>query len=207
MSTDEDAPGGLRERKKQQTRTALSWAAIRLSVERGVDKVRVEDIAAEAGVSLRTFRNYFAGKAEAIAARHVDRALLIADELRARPAAEPLWEAIANAVRARFALEQEGERPPDRRWTDGVRLMVTEPSLRGELFKANAVAEAALARAVAERTGTDPDADMYPRLVAAAVGAAITVAMGQWMRADPPVPMAPLLDDALDRLRAGLPEP
>jgi AcrR family transcriptional regulator len=77
---------GLRERKKQETRIALSWAAVRLTVERGLANVRIEDIAAEAGVSLRTFRNYFSSKAEAIAAREVDRSLAIAAELRARPA-------------------------------------------------------------------------------------------------------------------------
>ena len=70
--------------------------------------MRIEDIAAEAGVSLRTFRNYFSSKAEAIAAREVDRSLRIADELRARPADEPLWPAIRASIEAQFALGAEG---------------------------------------------------------------------------------------------------
>ena len=77
---------GLREEKKQATRTALSWAAIRLTVERGFDNVLVEEIAAAAGVSPRTFNNYFSSKAEAIAARHLDRCRKVADDLRHRPA-------------------------------------------------------------------------------------------------------------------------
>jgi hypothetical protein len=43
--------------------------------------------------------------------------------------------------------------------------------------------------------------------VAAAIGAAIQVANDQWLRADPPVPLAPLLRDALNQLAAGLPAP
>jgi AcrR family transcriptional regulator len=209
MGTGDGVRIGLRERKRQETRIALSWAAICLSVERGVDNVRVEDIAAAADVSLRTFRNYFSSKAEAIAARHLDRALRIADELRARPAAESLWDAIANAVQAQFALGQEtgGEHAPDQRWVDGIRLMLTEPALQGEFFKANAVAQAELAKAIAERTGTDVAGDLYPQLVAAAVGAATTVATTHWLRADPPIPIAPLLRDVLARLAAGLPVP
>src|SRR5450755_813395 len=93
---DQGRPG-LRERKKQQTREALSWAALRLAVERGLANVLVEDIAAEAGVSPRTYNNYFSSKAEAITWRHLDRARRTADLLRARPADEPLWESITNA--------------------------------------------------------------------------------------------------------------
>ncbi len=85
--------------------------------------------------------------------------------------------------------------------------MVTEPALQGEFGKANAAAEAEFAAAVAERTGTDLARDLYPRLVAGAVGAAIAVATEHWLRADPPVPMDSLLRDAFRQLAAGLPVP
>jgi len=57
----DEEPSGLRERKKHQTRKALSDAALDLIFERGVENVRREDIAARVGVSTRTFNNYFAG--------------------------------------------------------------------------------------------------------------------------------------------------
>ncbi|OPG11128.1 TetR family transcriptional regulator [Microbispora sp. GKU 823] len=207
VSREGERPG-LRERKKQETRIALSWAAIRLAVERGLENVRVEDIAAEARVAPRTFNNYFSSKGEAIAARHLDRARLMAQELRRRPASEPLWEAIKIAVVTQLAMGEEYDAgQPDQQWQTGVRLMISEPSLQGEMLKANAIAEDELAAAIAERTGTDVARDLYPRLVAGAAGAAIRVAMDQWLRADPPVPVRPLIEDALDRLAAGLPEP
>jgi AcrR family transcriptional regulator len=200
---------GLRERKKRETRIALSWAAVRLSVERGVENVRIEDIAAEANVSVRTFRNYFANKAEAIAARQLDRVLHIADELRARPADEPLWPAITNAVLTQFALGEDNgtQTTPDLRWIEGVRLMMTEPTLQGEVCKANAAAQTELARAIAERTGTDADRDLYPALVAAVVGSASAAVTSHWLTADPPVPAADLLREAFGQIAAGLPTP
>ncbi|MBX6382886.1 MAG: TetR family transcriptional regulator [Microbispora sp.] len=199
---------GLRERKKQETRIALSWAAIKLAVERGLENVRVEDIAATANVSPRTFNNYFSSKGEAIAARHLDRARLFAQELRRRPASEPLWEAIKNSVLTQLSLGQDyGDGQPDQQWQTGIRLMISEPSLQGEMLKANAIAEEELAAAIAERTGTDVTRDLYPRLVAGATGAAIRVAMDQWLRADPPVSIRPLIEEAIGRLAAGLPEP
>ncbi|MEU9836113.1 TetR family transcriptional regulator [Streptosporangium sp. NPDC048047] len=229
MDTGKPERPGLRERKKQETRAALSWAAIRLVVERGLDAVRVEDIAAEVGVSPRTFNNYFSSKGEAIAARHLDRARRIAEELRARPESEPLWEAILNAVQTQFSPADTpggtrvdaagdmsggagdevtgGRRAPDRRWIAGVQLMISEPSLQGEMLRANAAAEAELAAAIAERTGTDAVRDLYPRLVSGAVGVAVGLVMERWLRADPPVPFGPILRDALGQLAAGLPVP
>ena len=204
MSTSETAGLGLRERKKQQTREALSWAALRLAVDRGLSKVLVEDIAAEAGVSPRTYNNYFSSKAEAITWRHLDRARRTANLLRARPSGEPLWESITCAVVARAGDERAS---PEPEWTAGVRLMLSEPELQGEFLKASVTAERECAEAIAERTGTDPGRDLYPWLVAAAVSAAIRVANEQWLRAEPPVPLAPLLREALTQIAAGLPAP
>src|ERR1700684_3472572 len=72
-------PAGLRERKKLATRQALGAAAMRLAVERGLENVFVEDIAAAADVSPRTFNNYFASKYEAICALALDRSMQIGE--------------------------------------------------------------------------------------------------------------------------------
>jgi AcrR family transcriptional regulator len=204
VSTSETAGPGLRERKKQQTREALSWAALRLAVDRGLSNVLVEDIAAEAGVSPRTYNNYFSSKAEAITWRHLNRARRTADLLRERPSGEPLWESVMRAVVAQAGGERAS---PEPEWIAGVRLMISEPELQGEFLKASVAAERECAEAIAERTGTDPGRDMYPWLVAAAVSSAIRVANEQWLRAEPPVPLAPLLRDALTQIAAGLPPP
>lgn len=200
---------GLRERKKHETRIALSWAAIRLTVERGFDNVRIEDIAAEAGVSTRTFSNYFGSKGEAIVARHHDRARAIAAALRERPPGEPIWDAVTQAALQGFAL---GEPLPskgvaDRAWVEGLRLMVAEPTLQGEFQKAGAAAEAEFALVVAERTGTDVTRDVYPRLVAGVVGAALNVVTQQWLAAEPSQSMESVLRDVFGQLAAGLPAP
>ncbi|MFG1994703.1 TetR family transcriptional regulator [Actinoplanes sp. NPDC048988] len=209
---------GLRERKKLATRTALSWAAIRLIVERGYDGVLVEDIATEAGVSPRTFNNYFSSKAEAVASRHLDRCLQVVEALRERPAGEPLWEGINQAVMAQFKQTVEqfkqtaemADRPPRdaEAWAAGLRLMTAVPAIQAETLRASAVAETALAAAVAARTGTDPEADLYPKLVAAAVMAVNTVTFKHFVAVGGRLPdMKAMLIGALRQLAAGLPEP
>jgi AcrR family transcriptional regulator len=201
---------GLRERKKVATRAALSWEAIRLIVDRGYDKVLVEDIAEAAGVSPRTFNNYFSSKAEAVASRHLDRCLAIAGILPDRPADEPLWTAITAAVLTQFVPGPEVKahpRPDRHAWAAGLGLMLAVPAVQAETLRAAAVAEVAVAAAVAERTGTDPAADIYPQLVAAAVMAAITVVSRQYVQSDGRAAVDGLLIDALRQIAAGLPPP
>nr|BFF17902.1 hypothetical protein GCM10025730_14230 [Promicromonospora thailandica] len=60
------AERGLRERKKRARRLALIDAAQHLVTEHGLDAVTVEMISARAGVSPRTFFNYFESKDDAV---------------------------------------------------------------------------------------------------------------------------------------------
>jgi len=171
-------------RKKRETRSALAWSAVRLAAERGFGNVTVEDIAAGAGVSPRTFSNYFSNKAEAIVARHVDRLRAIVAELPARPPEEALWAAIGEVVITQFLgeEEQEDENPPNLQWIDGVKLMLAAPAVQAEFLRQSHRVESDIAAAITERVGGESDA-LYPHLVAAAVGAVIQVALEQWLQA------------------------
>ncbi|ADB50354.1 acyl-CoA-like ligand-binding transcription factor [Conexibacter woesei] len=210
MSADPPTEPGLRERKKRATRTALSHATIRLGIERGWSNVTVEEIATAAGVSERTFRNYFPGKAAAVTALHLDRMIEIADDLRTRPASEPFWHAVTDVLVKHFVPPPgtTTDHPArDRQGAAGMRLLLDEPALRGEMAKANATAQAALAAAIAERTGTDAAHDVYPSTAAAVIGAASAVAVEHALRFDPPAPLEPILRDVLAQIAAGLPAP
>jgi AcrR family transcriptional regulator len=194
---------GLRERKKLSTRWALSNAALELALERGFANVTREEIANRAGVSVRTFNNYIAGKYEAISFRQIDRMRQSLAVFRERPAGEPLWSAITESVLA--PLEAAG--------AADVRPTPEELAVIRELLSARDM-RAALTRelfsdwvdAIAERTGMDPVRDMYPRLVVAVVRAVGETAMETYANADPPVAYTELLRRGLAEVAAGLPE-
>src|SRR6202034_1656944 len=188
---------GLRERKKLATRQALSSAALRLAVERGLENVTIEEITAEADVALRTFRNYFASKYEAVAAIGADRARRIGASLLERPAGEPLWEALTRAVLEHY----EGtEQAYGRETMTALGKILQAPVMRGEHLKVNFEMQHALALAIAERTGTDTGTDMFPQILAGAVITASQVATRHWYAADPAVPLRPLIELALRQL-------
>ena len=98
---------GLRERKKLDTRRALSDAALQLMFERGIDNVTREAIADLAGVSLRTFSNYFTGKYEAIAYRQTERVGRSIAALRQRPADEARVGGDGNSLRVESVRDIE----------------------------------------------------------------------------------------------------
>lgn len=68
MVTDMSPITGLRELKKVGTRAALIRCAQELAEDRGYDGFTIADLVERAGVSRRTFSNYFNGKAECLAA-------------------------------------------------------------------------------------------------------------------------------------------
>jgi AcrR family transcriptional regulator len=194
---------GLRERKKLGTRWALSDAALELALERGLDNVTREDIANRAGVSLRTFNNYFAGKYEAVAFRQIDRTRQSLAAFRARPADEPLWSAITQAMLEPLEAEGAADVRPTPDELVVLRDLMSARDLRAALTK-DLFAD--WVDAIAERTGTDPARDMYPRLVTAVIRAVGETAMEAYAYADPPVAYPELLRRGFADVAAGLPE-
>ncbi|GAA0903828.1 TetR/AcrR family transcriptional regulator [Virgisporangium aurantiacum] len=194
---------GLRERKKAATRAALSEAAIRLACERGVEHVTSDAIAEAAGVSPRTFHNYFANKEEAIFAGMAEFGGEMLAAMRALPVGEPVWEAVRQVI---VGLARERPDTTDL-MVAVVRLMERSPALAVRHDAMREEAGRALAGVVAERTGTDPDRDLYPHLIGAALHAAVTAAVNLWRVGKTDRDLADLLDEAFDQFRAGLPDP
>ncbi|MFD8009543.1 TetR/AcrR family transcriptional regulator [Streptomyces sp. NPDC058955] len=78
-------PTGLRARKKERTRDAIGDAAVALFLERGFDRVSVNEIAAAAEVSKPTLFRYFPTKEDLVLHRFADHQGEAARVVRDRP--------------------------------------------------------------------------------------------------------------------------
>ncbi|MFI6349496.1 TetR/AcrR family transcriptional regulator [Streptomyces sp. NPDC050560] len=165
---------GLREQKKQATKEALRAAALRLALTRGPENVRVDDIAEAAGVSPRTYNNYFSSREQAIvAAVTADREARVAAAVASPRPGVGLAEAVVEAV-----VEQYTD--PGERHRDALLLITTRPALRAAFLDTTGELESPLADAIAGRLG---DGGALTALVlAASVAAAVRVALQQWTR-------------------------
>jgi AcrR family transcriptional regulator len=162
---------GHRERKKLLTRQALIDGAMRLYRERGFEGVTIAAIAAEARVAPRTFFGYFECKEDVFLDAGDDRLQRLVETIKARAPGEPILAA------ARRGL-QHGPKPsrararPDR--PDPAELM-QHPSISARLRERWNRWEDILADAIAREVGAKPG-DTEPRMVAAAITAAIRIA-------------------------------
>ena len=173
-------PAGLRERKKQATREALREAALRLALEHGPDNVRVEDIAEAAGVSPRTYNNYFSSREQAIVgAATAEREARVAAAVAARPLDVRLADAVIEAVLKHYTDPGEHHR-------DALLLITTHPALRDAFLVATSAVSEPLAAAIADRLDA-PD-ELTAPVLATAVAAAIRVALEHWLQPPTGVP-------------------
>ena len=100
MTTSESVLPSRREQNKLATRRAIADAALSVLRSKGIGNFTVEDIAEEAGVSRRTFFNYFPSLEASLASvteGFLDNAL---EQFRLRPANEPILESARAALMA-----------------------------------------------------------------------------------------------------------
>lgn len=193
------APTSTRDRKKLESRLRIHTAAVRLAVERGLHDVTVEEIAVHAGVSPRTFFNYFATKEDAVVGSDPDRP----DRLRRAVLARPDGESVVVAIRTVLtdsvrALESDPEL-----WRMRAELAAANPGLAARIAGAGDRLEAALVEAAYERTGADPATDLAPGLTARVAMAAVRAAFHQHRVAGLSGPLADRLDAAFAAVGLG----
>ena len=155
----------LRDVARNAVRDEVVCAAWELFAEHGFEATTVDQIAAAAGMSRRTFFRYFAGKDELILDKLLEVGDRLADALAARPADEAAWPALRAAFDVVVTAQDQSPEPSRRlgrllrdepgtsgtmeerrrRWTDTLGPLVAERLPERRLAAGRAVAGAALA--------------------------------------------------------------
>ncbi len=169
------------------SRIELEQVALALFADRGFDETTVDDIAAEAGVSRRTFFRYFASKNDVVWGEF-DALLRAMDEwLSAVADDEPMLAALTDAV-VRFNEVPAGAVASHR---ERMSLILRVPALQAHSTLRYAEWRRLVASFAARRLGQPVDA-FAPQLVGhLALGAAVA-AYEAWLN-DPTADLAPLL--------------
>jgi AcrR family transcriptional regulator len=152
----------LRERRKQQTRQAISDVATGLFVARGFDEVTIAQVADAAGVAKMTVTNYFPRKEDLVFDRAEGVIRSLADVAAARAPGESLLAAMRRDYAERVARADVtlGLSSPA-----FARMIEDSPVLASRGLDMSYQRERALGDAIAAETGVD---DPQQRLVAAA---------------------------------------
>jgi AcrR family transcriptional regulator len=173
---------GLRERRRRQTSADIRAAAVRLAQTRGFDKVTIDEICIEAGISTRTFFNYFANKESAIAYGPSDiPPELAADFVAAGPAPYP----VVLAELITLAAHHLRDMPPDRQQAKGMlELVKSTPAVLAAFLSDLERFQNQLTDIVTRRQAMGPD-DEIPALISALALTAVRSGIERWADGEP----------------------
>jgi len=193
--------GARRGRPPSTSRRELQLIALRLFTDWGFENTTIEQIAAEAGVSERTFFRYFGTKASVLWTEFETEVETITAALAAVPGDVPMMDAIRAAVVS--ANHYRAEDVPQMRMR--MNLIATVPALSASAAEHYESWERAISEFAASRLGQPADS-LYPLAVGRAVLAACRAAYDRWsVRADSDLTV--YLDAALAALASGFAEP
>jgi AcrR family transcriptional regulator len=162
--------GGLRERKKAKTRSAIRETAMRLFEEQGYSATTVDQIAEEAEVSQSTFFRYFPTKEDVVLTDDYDP-LMIAAIQRQAIDVHPI-DAVIVAMTEVFGEMTADELAAEQRRQQ---IFANVPELRARVLQQTVMVVDMFAEVIAERQGLPKD-DFSSRVLAGAiVGAVLAV--------------------------------
>ena len=192
-----DQAGARRGRPRSTSRRELRLIALRLFASRGFDNTTIGQIAAEAGVSERTFFRYFTTKASVLWAEFETEVAMIRSALAAVPDDMPLMDAVRGAVVA--ANHYQADDVPEMRMR--MHLIATVPALSFSAAEHYEAWERAISEFAGGRLGQPADS-LYPLAVGRTTLAACRAAYDRWsVRAD--ADLTTYLDAALAALASG----
>lgn len=191
---------GLRERKKQRTREAITRAALELFAERGYQETTLTDIAEAADVSTRTIFAYYPNKEEILFCDYAAMRDALARALAERPGGKDalgtLRDFVLGAALEKGELEAKLER-----------VIAADETLASHRRARFAQLQELLAAAIADDLATGPD-DFRPHVAAASLTAAFEVLHEKGHAAptssSPPEQIAAAIDPIIAFVRAGL---
>jgi mycofactocin system transcriptional regulator len=164
-------------RSRPQSIEAIEKVALELFRERGFEETPVEDIAAAAGISRRTFFRYFGSKSD-ILFGNFDLLLHDLEEwLASAPDDQPMLDVIADATMQFNRVHTDGAVAHRER----MELILHTPALRANAALRNAEWLAVVARYAARRMGQPIEA-LGPQLAGHVALGAASAAYEQWLR-------------------------
>lgn len=186
---------GLRARKRAETAKRIAETGMRLFIAKGYGETTLDDIAAEAGISRRTFFHYFKSKDDIMLSMQSGMGVALAAALRAEPAGKRPFEAVRDAViRACAAYPAADMMAIDR-------LMRSSETVMARKQASYVEHEATLFAALRERW-PEPDRETGLRLVAMTSMGAIRLSLETMAREEGRRPLSEIVREAFAALEA-----
>ncbi|MBP7339490.1 TetR/AcrR family transcriptional regulator [Niveispirillum sp.] len=197
MEKEPAAPLGVRERKRRETLRRITDAGMGLFIAKGYEETTLDEIAAKAGISRRTFFYYFKSKDDILLSLQNSMGEMIVEAIRAAPPGQPPLHAIRDAV-----LRICAPIPAD----DMIiidRLMRSSETVQARKQAAYIQHEKAVFAALRERW-PEPADETKLRLIAMMAIGAVRLASDTLNREGGRRPYAELLREAFDMLEKGI---
>ncbi|MBF6349757.1 TetR family transcriptional regulator [Nocardia flavorosea] len=186
---------GLRERTRRAVRAEIAQVALGLFAGKSFDETTVEEIAAAAGMTKRSFFRYFPTKEDVVFDGIDLTGEQVVADIAARPAGEDAWTVLHHVLRA---------------WQDQIhagaqvlatlRLIQTTPALVGGLHHRRTEWRRRVSEALQNRPGADIDAYTADLLTNAAT-AVLDAVSGEWVRSGGQADRTALLDQGFGQVR------
>ncbi|WP_147427120.1 TetR family transcriptional regulator [Plantibacter sp. lyk4-40-MEA-4] len=192
----ETSPMPIRERTRRLAQTELTSVAQDLFVAQGYDGTTVDQIAAAAGMSKRTFFRYFPSKDDLVIGKYDLFADRMAEALDDRPADEPIWESLRRVFDITLDYVQDDHQRARNEAMD--QIVRRTPQLYARyLEKMERVQQLLIGRVAARLNTADDPTDPRPGAIVGAAFACMQAARHAWFASDRTERFGGYLDDAM----------